>query len=96
VNGGSASTSEILAGAIQDNRSGALVGMKTTGKGIIQRLERFSSGDGARITVAQYFRPNGEPVHEVGITPDYIVENPEDGDADLQLAKAVELLLENG
>ncbi|MDR1571244.1 MAG: S41 family peptidase [Clostridiales Family XIII bacterium] len=93
VNGGSASTSEILAGAVQDNRGGALVGARTTGKGIIQRLERFSGGDGARITVAQYFRPNGDPVHEVGITPDYTVERADGDEADPQLAKAVELLL---
>ncbi|MDR1247503.1 MAG: S41 family peptidase [Clostridiales Family XIII bacterium] len=94
VNGETASTSEILAGAVKDNSGGYIVGAKTTGKGILQRLERFAGGDGARITVAQYFTPNGDAVHGVGITPDFIVDDPDpNGDgADMQLEKAIELL----
>ncbi|MDR2089252.1 MAG: S41 family peptidase [Clostridiales Family XIII bacterium] len=94
VNGDTASTSEILAGAIKDNRGGRIVGTQTTGKGILQRLERFAEGDGARITVAQYFTPNGDAVNGVGITPDFIVDDPDpSGDgADPQLEKAIELL----
>jgi carboxyl-terminal processing protease len=94
VNNATASTSEILAGAIQDNGGGYIVGEKTTGKGVLQRLEQFIEGDGARITVAQYFTPNGNAVDGVGITPDFIVEDPdpERDEVDLQLAKAIELL----
>jgi carboxyl-terminal processing protease len=94
VNGDTASTSEILAGAVKDNGGGYIVGEQTTGKGILQRLERFKDGDGARITVARYFTPNGDAVHGVGISPDFTVENPDpNGDGpDMQLEKAIELL----
>ncbi|MDR2296556.1 MAG: S41 family peptidase [Clostridiales Family XIII bacterium] len=94
VNGATASTSEILAGAIKDNRGGYIVGTQTTGKGILQRLERFTDGDGARITVAQYFTPNGDAVNGVGITPDFVVEDPDPSGAgvDMQMEKAIELL----
>jgi carboxyl-terminal processing protease len=93
VNGNTASTSEILAGAIKDNRGGYIVGAQTTGKGILQRLEQFTSGDGARITVAQYFTPNGDAVNGVGIAPDFVVDDPEPGsEVDFQLERAIELL----
>jgi carboxyl-terminal processing protease len=92
VNSGTASTSEILAGAVKDNGGGRLVGVKTTGKGILQRLEGFSDGSGARVTIAQYFTPNGDPVHGVGIEPDFVVEDSGDPFRDSQLEKALELL----
>jgi carboxyl-terminal processing protease len=94
VNGDTASTSEILAGAIKDNRGGYIVGAQTTGKGVLQRLEQFADGDGARITVGQYFTPNGDAVNGVGITPDFIVDDPDpNGEGpDLQMEKAIELL----
>ncbi|MDR2356348.1 MAG: S41 family peptidase [Clostridiales Family XIII bacterium] len=94
VNNATASTSEILAGAIKDNRGGYLVGTQTTGKGILQRLEQFAGGDGARITVAQYFTPNGDAVNGIGIVPDFIVDDPDPSGegADMQMEKAIELL----
>jgi carboxyl-terminal processing protease len=92
INESSASTSEILAGAVRDNNGGALVGTVSTGKGIIQKLEQFDGGDGARITIAQYFTPSGDPVQGVGIHPDYLVENAEGSESDTQLEKAIELL----
>jgi carboxyl-terminal processing protease len=95
VNGATASTSEILAGAIKDNKGGYIIGTQTTGKGVLQRLEQFVEGDGARITVAQYFTPNGDAVNGVGITPDFIVDDPDPSDenaVDLQMEKAIELL----
>ncbi|MDR1573966.1 MAG: S41 family peptidase [Clostridiales Family XIII bacterium] len=94
VNGATASTSEILAGAIKDNRGGYIVGAQTTGKGVLQRLEQFSDGDGARITVAQYFTPNGDAVNGIGITPDFIADDPDpSGEGpDPQMEKAIELL----
>ena len=93
VNAFSASTSEILAAAIKENHGGFLVGTVTTGKGIVQKLEAFRDGDGARITIAQYYTPEGHQVNGVGVTPDYIVEESDVGDVDVQLEKAVELLL---
>ncbi len=93
VNENSASASEILACAVQDNNGGALVGTVTFGKGIIQRSGQFSDGSGFKLTVMQYFSPNGYKIHGVGVTPDYQVENSDDG-TDLQLEKAVELLLQ--
>ena len=98
VNGATASTSEILAGAIKDNRGGHIVGTQTTGKGILQRLEQFADGDGARITVAQYFTPNGDAVNGVGITPDFVVDDPDPSGAgvDMQMEKALELLTPGG
>ncbi|MDR0570822.1 MAG: S41 family peptidase [Clostridiales Family XIII bacterium] len=92
INKNTASTSEILAGAIKDNGGGALVGTATTGKGIVQRLEAFRDGDGARITIAQYFTPDEHPVQGVGISPDFVVEAAADGKSDPQMEKAVELL----
>jgi carboxyl-terminal processing protease len=94
VNSATASTSEILAGAIKDNGGGYIVGAQTTGKGVLQRLERFTDGDGARITVAQYFTPNGDAVNGVGIAPDFVVDDPDPSGAgvDMQMEKAIELL----
>ena len=81
VNENSASASEILSGALQDLGRATIVGVKTYGKGVVQYvLSVGSRGAGMQITVAQYFTPNGNPVHEIGITPDVIAEWPE-GDA---------------
>ncbi|MBQ1907416.1 MAG: S41 family peptidase [Firmicutes bacterium] len=99
VDGGSASSSEILSAGIQDNGEGKIVGTVTFGKGIIQVMDRFSDGSGVKITRYQYFSPNGRAIHGNGITPDYIVELTEDcfdeeGNLirDPQLDKALELL----
>lgn len=93
VNGGTASTSEILAAAIKDNHGGKLVGEQTFGKGIVQSLEQLNDGSGAlKITVQQYFSPNGKTIHGVGVSPDYEVSLPQDAAEDTQLEKAVELL----
>lgn len=93
VDGGSASASEIIAGAIRDNDRGEIVGTQTYGKGLVQTMYPLSLGDGyVKLTVARYFTPDGEDINEKGITPDHIVEPSEDGKEDLQLKKAVELL----
>ena len=99
VDGGSASASEILASAVQDNKGGTLIGTKTFGKGIIQMLEQLEDGDGVKLTCMQYFSPNGTAIQKIGVTPDVIVElqesdYDEDGELtyDRQLVKAVELL----
>lgn len=79
VNENSASASEILAGAIQDNNAGMVVGMKTFGKGIVQTtMPLESNGSWLKMTTEEYFTPSGENIHGVGITPDIIVDLPAD------------------
>ncbi len=76
VNEGSASASEILAGALQDNGRGKLVGTKTFGKGLIQSLFDLPNGSGLAVTVAKYETPNHHDIHKLGITPDLVVPTP--------------------
>ncbi|MBD1907354.1 PDZ domain-containing protein [Trichocoleus sp. FACHB-832] len=75
VNQGTASASEILAGALQDNGRAQLVGDKTFGKGLIQSLFDLPDGSGLAVTVAKYETPNHHDIHKLGITPDRIVPN---------------------
>ena len=103
VNEYSASASEILSGALQDYERATIMGTKTYGKGVVQYvLPVGTRGAGMQLTVAQYYTPNGNEVHKIGITPDVIAEMPEGdttmyelGDlADAQLKKAYALALE--
>ncbi|HEY9807691.1 MAG TPA: carboxyl-terminal processing protease CtpA [Candidatus Obscuribacterales bacterium] len=73
VNQGTASASEILAGALQDNGRAALVGEKTFGKGLIQSLFELSDGSGLAVTVAKYETPSHRDINKLGITPDRVV-----------------------
>ena len=96
VNAGSASASEITAGAIQDTGRGTLVGETTFGKGSVQLLHNLSDGSELRVTVARWFTPNERLIHGQGLEPDIVVEmTPEDIEAELdpQLDRAVEYLL---
>lgn len=70
VNGNTASASEILTGALQDNNAATVIGSKTFGKGVTQMTHGFSDGSVVKLTVSEYFRPNGETVNGKGITPD--------------------------
>ncbi len=92
VNGNSASASEILSGALQDNRRALLVGEKTYGKGLVQTIFPLRDGGALKLTTQKYFTPNGTDINKIGINPDYVVKNPEAGDQDLQLERAVEVL----
>ena len=74
VNGNTASASEILTAALQDNKAGTVIGTKTYGKGVTQMLHKFSDGSAVKLTVTEYFRPSGETVNGVGITPDIEAE----------------------
>ena len=97
VNDGSASASEIVAGAIQDSGRGRLLGTQTFGKGTIQQWHVLSGDAGGfRLSVAKWLTPKQRWIHDVGLTPDVVVEQPEDLEPgeDPQLDAAVELLLE--
>ena len=96
INENSASTSEILAVGIKENKGGALVGTTTYGKGLIQKLEQFKAGDGVRITIMQYFSASGQPINNIGVKPDYKIKMDVDSKTDIQLEKAVSLLNKQG
>ncbi len=74
VDGGSASASEILSGALQDNGRAVLVGTKTFGKGLVQSVRPLGDGSGLAVTIAKYLTPNGTDIHKEGIAPDIVVE----------------------
>lgn len=74
VNGRSASASEIFAGAMQDHKSAAIIGTQSFGKGIVQSIIPLSDGSAIKITVENYYTPNGNSIHKLGITPDIVVE----------------------
>jgi hypothetical protein len=75
INGGSASASEIFAGAIQDHGLGVVVGTKSFGKGSVQTILPLSDGSAIRLTTAKYLTPKGRSIHGQGITPDFISED---------------------
>lgn len=95
VNGGSASASEIVAGALQDNGRAILIGEKTFGKGSVQAIENLAGGASLRITIAHWFTPNGKNISKEGISPDTAVTMTEADfttGKDPQLDKAIEYL----
>lgn len=94
VDHGSASASEIVAGAIKDTKSGKLFGVKTFGKGSVQSVYRLDNNTAVKITVAKYYTPSGVSIHNVGIEPDVKVELPDDANVDVQLKAAEDYLLQ--
>jgi carboxyl-terminal processing protease len=76
VNGGSASASEIVAGALKDNGRAILIGTTTFGKGSVQTIIPMKDGSGLKITTALYYTPSGVSIHEIGIDPDIEVTFP--------------------
>lgn len=96
VDGGSASASEIVAGALQDHGRAVLIGETTFGKGSVQLPHELSNGAELRVTIARWFTPNDRAIHGEGLEPDIVVEfTPEDAEAgvDPQLDRAVQYLL---
>jgi carboxyl-terminal processing protease len=94
INGGSASASEIVSGALRDNKRAILVGDKSFGKGTVQEAEDLGNGAGLHITIAKWLTPNGTWVHGKGLVPDISVAlDPKDPSRDSQLEKAVLELL---
>jgi carboxyl-terminal processing protease len=103
VNNGSASASEIVAGALQDHGRALVLGTSTFGKGMVQTVMPLSRGTAIKLTTSRYYTPSGDSIHEVGITPDVLVDDtpgfPDfslagiiDREADAQLAEAVRYL----
>lgn len=95
INGGSASASEILSGALKDNKRAIIVGKKSFGKGLVQEINKLPDGSALHITIQKYLTPNGTDIHKKGITPDYVVDIKEadiKANKDPQLAKACEIL----
>lgn len=97
VNAGSASASEIVAGAIQDNGRALLIGETTFGKGSVQNVHQLSDGSELRVTIARWYTPANNTIDKEGITPDIEVESPQEftlgGEGDTQLERAIEYLL---
>ena len=95
IDGGSASASEILSGALKDNGRAVLVGTKSFGKGLVQEINRLSDGAGINITTQKYLTPNGTDINKVGIVPDIKVKNTKEDEKnkkDRQLEKAQDVL----
>lgn len=84
IDGGSASASEILSGALQDNERAVLVGTQTFGKGLVQSVRSLGDGSGIAVTIAKYLTPSGRDINKEGIPPDYVVELQEDARKKLQ------------
>lgn len=95
INKGSASASEIVAGALRDNGRAKLVGDTSFGKGTIQEAEDLGGGAGLHVTIAKWLTPKGTWVNGKGLTPDYTVNlNPNDPSTDTQLEKAIQVLVQ--
>tara|TARA_B100000029_G_scaffold144053_1_gene139267 strand:- start:304 stop:1437 length:1134 start_codon:yes stop_codon:yes gene_type:complete len=97
INGGSASASEIVAGALKDHKRAIILGEKTYGKGSVQSIIPLSDGGGIRITVSKYYLPSGDSISEVGVSPDILVEEKGknfklNSSSDNQLDYAIKLL----
>lgn len=95
INKGSASASEILSGALKDNKRAVLVGEQSFGKGLVQEINKLPNSAGINITIQKYLTPSGTDINKKGITPDVVVELTEENiknKDDVQLKKAVEVL----
>ena len=100
VNGSSASASEILTGALKDYKKATIVGEKTFGKGIVQTIIPMDKGEGLKLTISEYFSPNGNKIHKQGVSPDVEIKLDEKAKGigvefmkeDNQLQKALEIL----
>ena len=95
INNGSASASEIVAGALRDNKRAILIGENSYGKGSVQSIIPLQNGGGIRLTISKYYLPSGKSISEVGVSPDIVVKEDDEfefnSDKDNQLKYAVKL-----
>jgi carboxyl-terminal processing protease len=97
VNNGTASSAEIVAGALQDYERAVIVGQQTFGKGSVQRVYPFDDGSTFRLTFAHWFTPEGSRIDGQGIVPDVVLETPdEDAENDIMLETAIRAVVEQG
>ncbi len=96
INGNSASASEIFAGGIKDYKAGTLVGEKTYGKGIVQQVIKISDTEAVKLTIAEYYLPNGECIHKKGIEPDVTVTLDKDAASDITISEKMDTQLQRG
>lgn len=89
VNNGSASASEVLAGALKDNKRAKVVGKKTFGKGSVQSIIELGNGTGIKITTAKFYTASGQTINEIGIIPDFVIDNTKSKDKQLESALAL-------
>lgn len=94
VNGNSASASEIFAGAVKDHHVGTIVGTTTYGKGVVQTVRDLGDGSALKLTISNYYTPNGININGVGIEPDEKAEMDAKSKQDTQLKRALEVLAE--
>ncbi|MGL4848589.1 MAG: S41 family peptidase [Clostridium sp.] len=97
IDGGSASASEVVTGALRDYKAATIIGINSFGKGIVQAPVEFEDGSALKVTISKYYTPNGENIHKKGIAPDIKVEIPQEvlmkpynKDTDSQLKRAIE------
>lgn len=90
VNENSASAAEIFAGAVQDYGKGKIIGTQTYGKGIVQTIQPLTDGSAIKYTIAKYYTPKGQDIQGNGVTPDIVVELPQDSTEDVQFNAALE------
>ena len=96
INNGSASASEIFAGALKDHKRAIILGESSYGKGSVQSIIPLKNGGGIRLTISKYYLPSGKSISEVGVTPDILVEESDDdfqinSENDVQLNYAINL-----
>ena len=95
INNGSASASEIFAGALKDHKRAIILGESSYGKGSVQSIIPLRNGGGIRLTISKYYLPSGKSISEVGVSPDIVVKEESefkmDSDSDNQLNYAIKL-----
>ena len=96
INNGSASASEIFAGALKDHKRAIILGENSYGKGSVQSIIPLRNGGGMRLTISKYYLPSGKSISEVGVTPDILIEEDDNdflinSDSDNQLKYAIKL-----
>lgn len=92
INRGSASASEIVAGALKDHKRATIIGERTFGKGSVQEIEPLRDGSSLRLTIAKWLTPLDKDIDEIGITPDILITSPVEGEKDPALEEAIRFL----